>query len=270
MKRALVTVLGAAAITACSIGETNYEKITLPVREAKETRTCDSKFVVADLAKLKPCGTDGKSHCYPWSKTSFAKDDLDACSDTELCMPDKYLTAGGNKAHECKFGGSDPGACVPLALKQVRENAAMMQRDSCDEDEKCAPCIHPVDKTNTGACDPVGVHEEDCVGGPGDEGNVETCCHGSGVCLDQAAVPDDSREDMSREVCSEGRLCAPAAMADGKPTKCDVLGVEGVCLDVCFAAMLKGAQKTMRGGCGPTELCLPCVIGKGQGMPGCD
>jgi hypothetical protein len=34
--------------------------------------------------------------------------------------------------------------------------------------------------------------------------------------------------------------------------------------------MLKGVQRPARGECAPTEICLPCVIGKSQGMPGCD
>lgn len=270
MRRLLVVGAGGIAVAACSVGETSYEKITLPVREVKETRTCDSKFVVADLSQAKPCGDDGKSHCWPWAKTSIPKEELEPCEGDEICIPDKILLAGGKKAEACKFGGDEPGACVPMAFKQVRENAGALSSEGCEDDERCAPCIHPIDKTNTGVCDEAGVHEQDCVGGAGEAGRVETCCYGLGVCLDEAAVPEDSREDMSREVCSEGRLCAPAAMADGEPRRCEVLGgFDGVCLPLCFAAMLRGAKPVLGGGCGPTEICLPCAIGKGQGMPGC-
>jgi hypothetical protein len=259
------------AITACSIGETNYETIKLPIREAKETRTCDSKFVVSDLAKAKACGKDGKSHCYPWSKTSVPKEELEACDDPdEVCMPDKLLLAGGEKPKECTFGTGDKGACVPLAFKQVAQNAAALQKDVCDEDERCAPCIHPIEKTDTGVCAEAGVHEQDCVGGPGVEGDVEACCAGLGVCLDEGAVPADSREDMNRFNCSQGRLCAPAAMADGKGKKCEtVAGFDGVCLPRCFAPMLRGMEG-LTDDCGAFEICLPCLIGAGQGMPGCE
>lgn len=269
------TLLGLAcagvAIAACSVGETRHETITLPVREAKETRTCDSKFVVADLSKAEPCGADGKSHCWPWAKTSIPKDELEACGDEMACIPDEILLAGGKKPKSCTFGASEAGACVPLAIKQVRENAAALGKDVCEDDERCVPCIHPIDETPTGVCEEAGVHEEDCVGGTGEAGRVETCCYGLGVCLDEGAVPGDSREDMSRETCSRGRLCAPAAMADGEPKRCEVFGgFDGVCLPLCFAAMLRGAKPVLGGGCGAAEICLPCAVGKGQGMPGCE
>lgn len=257
------------AITACSIGETNYETIILPVREAKETRTCDSKFVVADLSKAKPCGTDGKSHCWRWAKTSVPKEELAACDDPdEICMPDKLLLAGGKKPQACKFGAGDPGACVPLAFKQVSQNAAALQKDSCEDDERCAPCVHPIEKTETGVCLEQGVHEEDCVGGPGAQGEVETCCAGLGVCLAEGAVPEDSRGDTPRFNCSEGKLCAPAAMADGKAKKCETLGgFDGACIPRCFAPMLRGME-SISSDCDAYEICMPCVVA-GEVMPGC-
>ena len=88
--------------------------------------------------------------------------------------------------------------------------------------------------------------------------------------LHQASgVPEDKREDLSRDTCMAGKLCAPAAMVSGNPDHCKVLGVPGVCLDVCFARMLSPAVSVVKGQCRPTEVCMPCLIGKGQGMPGC-
>ena len=269
--RAVALVPIAFAIVACSVGETNYETIKLPARVAKETRTCESKFVAPDLSKLEPCGTDGKSHCYPWAKASVPKEELAPCDDpAEVCMPDKLLLANGQKATACKWGGSEPGACVPLAFKQVRENAAALQRDACDEDEKCAPCIHPIEKIETGTCDPQGVHEQDCVGGPGAQGEVESCCAGFGVCLDESAVPEESREDTPRFNCSKGRLCAPAGMTDGIVKKCETIGgFDGVCMAKCFSPMLQGLDG-LSSDCGTFEICLPCMAAAGRGMPGCE
>jgi hypothetical protein len=268
MRLMTVTFTG-LAITACSIGETNYETITLETREAKETRTCDSKFVVADLSKLKACGTDGKSHCYPWAKMATPKEELPACDDpSEVCMPDKLLLAGGKKADSCKFGG-EPGACLPLAFKQVEANKNALQQDACADDERCAPCVHPVEKTDTGICGEVGVHEQDCVGGPGQKGDVEECCAGLGVCLDESAIPEDNREDLPKFNCSKGRICAPAAMANEKAKKCETIGgFDGACLPRCFAPMLRGTEG-LSDDCGPFEVCLPCALG-GSLMPGCE
>jgi hypothetical protein len=258
------------AITACSIGETNYETITLQARELRETRTCESKFVVPDLSTLRACGTDGKSHCYPWAKTSVAKEELDECDDpAEICMPDKLLLAGGKAPKECTFGGSDKGACLPLAFKQIAKNAAALSKDVCEDDEKCVPCIHPIEKVDTGVCHESGVHEADCVGGLGEQGDVESCCAGLGVCVALSSVPEESRADATSMGCSGGTICAPAAMANEKPKRCETFGgFDGLCLPKCFAPMLQGADTS--DDCNVFEVCLPCFIAEGQGMPGCE
>jgi hypothetical protein len=259
------------AVTACSIGETRYETIKLPVRKAVEKRTCESPFVVVDLAKAKPCGTDGKSHCFPWAKTSVPKEELEPCDDpAEVCMPDKLLLAGGKKPTECKFGGGAAGACLPLAFKQINQNKDLLQQDACDEDERCVPCIHPIEKVDTGVCAESGVHEADCVGGPGLQGDVETCCAGLGVCMDEKAIPEESRANMPSLGCSAGTLCAPASQANEDPKKCETLaGFDGVCVPLCFAPQLRGEQY-VSGDCNAYEICMPCLVGKGQGMLGCD
>ena len=83
-------------------------------------------------------------------------------------------------------------------------------------------------------------------------------------------VDGEQREQLGRDVCSKKKLCVPASQADGKPVKCEVLGADGVCIDLCFAAMLRGASTVLRSSCGPTEVCMPCAIGKSQGMLGCE
>jgi hypothetical protein len=138
----------------------------------------------------------------------------------------------------------------------------------CDPDERCAPCINPQNGEDTKICEDVGVYETACTGGGGS--NDELCCHGQGVCANQEAIPEDSRSDMEKDSCSGNKLCAPAALVDGHPVKCDVAGVEGVCLDYCFAKMMQGTARLMRGGCRATEVCLPCFLGKSRGMPGCE
>lgn len=270
MKRAVVLFLVGAPLVACSIGERNYVEVTLPLTEATEIRTCDSPFVAVDVAKLTACG-DGKGHCFDGSKVAIATTELTPCADpSQVCVPDKVLAANGAKPKSCNFLNSGkPGACTSTLVKQINDNKGALTPDVCDADERCAPCISPLDGTNTGLCDPAGAHESACVGGTSDA-QQETCCHGMGACLDESAVPADQRDMVSREVCSEGKLCAPASMASGKPKKCSTIGFSGVCLDICFSAMLKSVKPVMGGGCGPTEVCLPCLIGKGQGMPGCD
>ncbi|MBX3212582.1 MAG: hypothetical protein KF850_11160 [Labilithrix sp.] len=264
----VLLVVGApVAATACSIGETTYETVTLPVRAKNETRTCESPFAKPPLRELESCG-DGKGHCFDGARTPLPESKLRACTGSDVCVPDKLLLAGGEKLKACTFLNKKPGACLSLLVKDIELHKNELQRDVCDDDERCAPCVDPTNGEDTHLCDPIGVHERACVGGEG--ASAETCCHGFGVCMNEDAAPEGSREDLQRETCPSKQVCAPAAMVEGRPVKCDVLGVAGVCLDTCFASMLRPTTVVMRGGCGPTELCLPCAIGKGQGMPGCD
>ena len=167
------------------------------------------------------------------------------------------------------MGGTLPGACTSLLLKQLAAHADQVTQDVCDADERCAPCADPRTGESTGTCDATGVHTGACSGGAGSVG--ENCCHASGVCMDREAVPADSRDDMQTDSCSKaGQVCAPLSLSDGVPVTCDVVGLEGVCLDVCFAEQLRGTTALTRSSCGPTELCLPCVLGRSKGMPGCD
>ncbi|MDF2694654.1 MAG: Tryptophan synthase alpha chain, partial [Labilithrix sp.] len=257
----------AVATVACSVGETTYETVTLPVRARNETRTCESPFAKPDLATLEACG-DGKGHCFDGKKTPIPEKNLEQCSGSNVCVPDKLLSANGGKLKACTFFmGNKPGACMSLVVKDIAANKEMLKQDVCEPDERCAPCINPLDGTDTHLCEEIGVHETDCIGG--EAARPESCCHGFGVCMNEDAAPEDQRGNLSRETCPNKKLCAPAAMVEGAPVKCEVLGVDGVCLDTCFAGMLKPTTPVMRGGCGPTEVCLPCVVGKSQGMPGC-
>ncbi|MBX3209007.1 MAG: hypothetical protein KF764_28500 [Labilithrix sp.] len=266
--RSVVVVAVAALGVACSIGEATTETVTLPVRARKETRTCESPFVKPDLSTLESCG-DGKGHCFDGARTGIPAQNLTACSGADVCLPDALLTAGGGKLKACTFFlGNKPGACLSLLVKDIEANKDMLKQDVCEPDERCAPCVDPTNGKDTQLCGDIGVYEAPCSGG--EAARAPTCCHGFGVCMNEEAAPEDSRGDLSRETCGEKQLCAPAAMVEGTPVKCDVLGVAGVCLDTCFAGMLKPTTPVMRGGCGPTEVCLPCVVGKSQGMPGCD
>jgi hypothetical protein len=269
--RSLVVLAVTSALVACTIGETRYETVTLPAQVISQTITCNSPVVEVDLSTLKACGDGGKGHCYDVHKVPVPTDQVAPCDDpTQSCIPDKILTANGGKLKSCQFYGN-PGACISTLFKQVKENLAALPQDACDPDERCAPCTDPRNNQSTGLCnDGVGAHEQACVGGPGS--GTTACCHGMGVCTNQNAVPPQQRDHLDAETCKgDGMICAPAALVNGKPVKCDVLGFGGVCLDyICFAPMFQATTQLTRSSCGPTEMCMPCLLGKSQGMPGCD
>jgi hypothetical protein len=212
---------------------------------------------------------DGKGHCYDKSKVPMS-DQLEACDADAVCVPNKILEAAGSKLKSCTFVlGGKPGACVELAIPLIIQFKDALGRDVCDEDERCAPCINPEDGKPTPFCEDIGVYENPCSeGGPASA--TATCCHGAGVCMVGDVLEDDQRESLSRDTCPDAKLCVPASQADGKPVKCEIPGADGVCIDMCFADIIKGARTAIRSSCGPTELCMPCLVGKSQGMLGCE
>lgn len=269
-RRGAVLVTTALALAACRVGETRNEVVQTIAPTESATRTCASAFVPPDLSTLTPCG-DGKGHCYDVAKQPIDPAQLTACAAPgQVCVPDKVLLANGTKLKPCLFmGGPLKGACASLLLSELNQHASEVTQDVCDADERCTPCDDPRTNENTGTCDATGVHAKDCTGGAG--ADDELCCHGAGVCMNNDAVPADSRGDLDRDSCSNSsQVCAPTAMSDGTPTKCSLLGLDGICLDTCFAQILAGTSPVTQSSCGPTEVCLPCVIGKGKGMPGCD
>jgi hypothetical protein len=265
--RLVVAVVCSLSAVACSIGETNYKTVEQPVRKVSEVRTCSGAFAKPDMSTLTACG-DGKGHCYGSAKTSLTG--LPDCAGgSEACIPDKVLEANGATLKSCKFFiGDKPGVCMSTILKDVAAHQDELKQDACDADERCVPCINPLDGTETHACDATGVYEDDCKGGAAAQ--QDSCCHGQGVCISPDAVPADSRGDMSPDICSGGQMCAPAALVDGTPEHCTALGLSGVCIDICFARMLGPSAPVLRGGCSPTAVCLPCVVGKSKNVPGCD
>jgi hypothetical protein len=152
-------------------------------------------------------------------------------------------------------------------LSDVAAHKDQLQQDACEPDERCVPCVDPTNGQNTRVCEEVGVYERACAGGS--ESAPRQCCHGAGECLNPEAIPGDSQGDMERDMCPSGKLCAPASLVNGQPVKCSAFGLSGVCLDICFAKMLGGAHMALGGDCQATEVCLPCVIGASNGMPGC-
>ena len=266
--RVFVVAIACAVVTAaCSVGETTFLTVEEPVRTVSQIKTCSGAFAQPDLSTLKACG-DGKGHCYDGAKTQLSN--LPACDgSSDSCIPDKVLTANGSKLKSCTFFvGNKPGVCMSTMIADIKAHVNELQKDVCDDDERCAPCVDPRDGSDTHICDPTGVYQDACKGGPGAQ--LQQCCHHQGVCISPDAAPADQRDSLMPDVCKNGKMCAPASLVDGTPKYCSVFGDQGVCIDVCFAKMLGGAaQKVLRNECGPTESCLPCLIGKGQGVPGC-
>ncbi len=270
--RRVVVVLACGSAVACTIGETHFETVTYPARaKSSAIKTCTPPFAKPKLDDLKSC-MDGKGHCWAKSKLPTTQD-LEECDGETVCVPNAIIEAGGKALKSCtqKVSPGAKGVCVDLAVPRLVEFKDFLDKDVCDEDQKCVPCVNPETNEPVPFCnDEVGVFENDCTGGEGGGKRAQSCCHGAGTCMVAGALPEDQRENLKQGSCPDSKVCAPTAQVSGKPVKCEILGGDGVCMDLCFAEQMQGIGRHMRTSCGPTEVCIPCVLGKGQGMRGCD
>lgn len=283
----VVTSLSLGSV-ACVVGETRYETIEYDPHTAVAGLVCKSPMVKADLSTLKKCkgGSDkstGKGHCYPRLRTGVDEKSAEqfkdsTCADDEICYPDKILEANGAELKKCTFkiGTPQEGRCMANLAKQMADNWDLMKKDDteCDPDEACSPCINPIDKSDTKICQPVGVFESNCSEGGAKGQKVELCCAGLGLCMDKSAAPEGAGDSLPKDSCKkDAQICAPANLIDSKAEKCSSIGgADGVCLPICFADMVKGAQAGLRSSCNALSFCLPCAAAKLSGfdMPGCE
>lgn len=255
---------------------------------------CSGKFAKPDVSKLTKCGA-GKSHCYDKTKMpAEAAAGLNPCPNAaEVCVPDEILTAGGGALKTCN-SIIGKGACLQvtemLVPPEFKSQLNMLTQDTCEAGMKCTPCVNPMKNNEANPlCGPqVGVSETACTGGAATgaaataaapSGPQELCCttngKSNGTCLPETAIPAANKGDVVADTCSAGKMCVPTALATGAPVKCTAgpfgMGGAGVCMDQCFNSMLGIAGFVFGNeGCGETETCVPCSLGKDKGLPGCN
>ena len=250
--------------------------------------TCaSSDFAKPDLSQLTACG-NGTGHCYDAAKVPFASQ-LSACPDaSKVCVPNEILQAGGSKLKSCT-SIIGPGGCVTATLipEIIKQGGSALKQDVCTATQLCVPCTDPTHgNAPTPFCQPIGVMQSSCSpssaspsGGGADAAVPPSvpCCttngKSNGVCIVETAVPASQRDQTKQDVCGAGDKCVPAALVAGNPVTCDGGGLgPGVCMDKCFNDLLSFAGSLgflPTKGCGATELCIPCSLASGQGVPGC-
>jgi hypothetical protein len=211
---------------------------------------------------------------------------LTPCANAaDVCVPDNMIEAAGGKVKSCKSLGDLAGACVTYKLLPEIEasGGGVLPADVCDPDQKCAPCTNPQDQKSTWLCEATGVRQANCEGGSANTTDAgpppvppAPCCttkgKSNGSCIDEKLIPADKRDETKVDTCSAGNKCVPTTFFQLKPVACnnEVFG-RGVCLDKCFDDMLAGIGSVFLGQdvCGDTELCLPCSLASGRGIPTC-
>lgn len=246
-----------------------------------------------DPATLPACCPDhGGAHCVADIPPELASA-ASPCDGGGYCVPDVFIETGGVfTPRSCASLGGEPGVCLSACIPAVAENLNLLPLDVCAENERCAPCINPIDQTVTGACDiafscdgdpPDGSGPEPtppcddpatceydlettCAGQPAaDPTAFPACpvevCAGGGHCVPTAAVPADQAALLAD--CDASTKCVPDALIETaglfSPATCDsVGGAEGRCLSGCLPDV--AAQGTMlpQDVCAASERCVPC------------
>lgn len=274
--------LGAATLAgtlfACTLGSPIYRTYNEAPGgdEIVKGTICDSPTVAPNVATLTACG-DGHGHCYDKTKVpAMGELPTTGChAETEVCVPDKVLAANGSKLKSCN-SIIGPGACVSTLVVEINANKEALGSDGCDLDEACTPCVDPQhDNAPTPFCldEGIGVHEKACVVVDGTQKAPQKCCLNEkakpvGVCIQKSGVPEAQRGSVRQDLCkSEDEACVPKDLTEGRFVKCSA-GYSGVCLDPCFVGYTN-SQILPTGGCTEGTVCVPCLFGKGQGLPGC-
>jgi hypothetical protein len=182
---------------------------------------------------------------------------LAKCDDMTACVPVEVASqAGRGIAAKCSSVNGAEGRCTSTCVPLVAQQANLLPRDNCKENELCAPCYDPRTSEDTLAC------RQGCDRGPTQPPKpFDRCCSDRGLCVPPALAGSQAK-NLNKEACTGDTLCAPKELADlmYKPKSCDSIdNGEGRCISTCVGGAL-GAQKDRlpTAGCASDEICAPC------------
>ncbi len=224
----------------------------------------------------------GDAHCVPTDLVPpELAERLDTCAGGGYCVPDKAIEAGGVYVPAaCTSLNGEDGVCMSVCLPEVAQYAQLLPQDICDADERCAPCISPLDGQPTGACELGLTCSEEPDAPPVDDGDDPTTCvhegapvidpqtlpacgeHGDAHCLDAQLVPAEMRSQLGP--CAEPtQLCVPDLfLVTGgdflAPTCRSLADAEGRCLSRALPQVKEQEALLPQSSCAPSERCVPC------------
>ncbi len=233
---------------------------------------------IVDVNTFPSCG-DG-ARCVPASAVpGDSASKLKTCA-TGVCAPEKSIAAGGQFLPKtCRSVANAEGRCLNVNIPDVEKQKASLPQDTCDPNERCAPCFDPVDGKETGACRTVS-----CDAPKEPAKKLTDCCIDDGIargkCVPKAMVPAErqSKLDDEDENCAPGaELCAPNENLDpgfqAPPCTADNFfqgQYSGVCISNCIKLSFIENLGTSRGNCQKGFTCAPCERnGQPTGAPGC-
>lgn len=230
------------------------------------------------------CADSPNAHCVPQDKVpANVAAQLAKCADgASYCVPDPFIKSGGAPPPTCKSLSGADGVCLSVCVPQVKQYESLLPQDTCAADERCAPCVNPLNNMPSGACD-IG-KATSCGGSDGGttsgppapappmcpysgpplvDVTTLTACGAGAHCVQTALVPAAMAAQLAPCAAPAGTLCAPDVFIQSAgnyiPKTCASLdGAEGRCLNVVIPEVESQAAQLTQDVCAASEKCVPC------------
>jgi hypothetical protein len=234
---------------------------------------------------------EGAAHCVPAASVpANVSTALSTCTGG-FCVPDPFIKNPSLVPPACKSLNNADGVCLSVCVPQVHSYESLLPQSTCAADERCAPCISPLDMKPTGACD-IGKGTLTTNGGSctpttsadagskpsGDGATAPAACPhvgppvldpstlpscdpaGGAHCLSTALVPPAMASQLA--TCPTG-LCVPDVFIEAGgnfiPPTCKSLDdAEGRCLDEAIPQVASQKATLPQSTCATYERCVPC------------
>lgn len=248
--------------------------------------TCPFTGTPADVTGFTQCAPGGRcvkeaqidAMLKDETKRAELKKRLDGCDGDGLCVPEEYIREyTQHKPTRCTSFAGIEGRCFSTVFKDIQAQREVLQKDVCQELERCVPCFNPATGEPTGACTTVSCDAAVTTTAP----TLKDCCNlggkTQGKCLLRSDVPTKFHPRLSNRECSPStELCVPSENLDpnAKPIGCSagLSGSRGVCVSDCIQFGFLESIVLGRGVCPAQHTCVPCVDPKSglpTGAPGC-
>lgn len=222
----------------------------------------DAEFVDPSMLGLPECTLCANAKCVPTTLVASSNPEsvtqLATCGEGDnRCLPNAYVMARGKvKLKSCTSLLGGEGRCMSTCIPLVASQGDRLPRDTCDEDERCAPCFDPFTGEPTAACS-VG-----CTAPPTAQPvTFPKCCSDTGACV-TPELAGDRADQLNADTCSQAEgpmLCAPNDIRSEKPVSCrSVNDSEGRCLSRCLNSVKPQEATLPQSTCPETHRCVPC------------
>ncbi len=281
MRKPPSAALLALAFVGCASGSAHDSSLSNPDAGSDpsgsqlQAPTCGPPLHPMDPSTLPSCCTDGAAHCVPSSLLPGSVSSVLATCEGGYCVPDPFIRVGGLAPPPVCASLNGPGRCLSVCVPLVAKYQALLPQDVCADDERCAPCVNPLDNSDTGACE-IGECSPDggsssgppppaaCphVGPPVIDPTTLPACgtNGDAHCVQAALVPPSLAPQLA--TCAGGSCVPDTFIASGGnfiPATCvSVDNAEGRCLSLSLPAVTAQSAEVPQSTCASTERCVPC------------